>query len=381
MNERDSNIHKFLISAPCYFVGEYKSSFIDIESVLPSKESSFRIWDNIHPSPYSRNFLMLKFNADEPDDNEIKNFFSYILPKRLCILLAVFYGKCITEYGFIESGGKYWMPEIANIGPNRYYYIPPFNQLARKDLGDLTISPSGWHLLDKISLLQTLLGILQDNCEFNDIFFTAGSFYLHSLQTVNVEPEIAYIDLISCGEVLSNYDGFNFNENELLPEELLEQFGKLESKCGDILNVQSFKNYFRSIKRRFVMTLTGLLNNYYFENENNDLPADKYIKREYLNRISKERAQQHIKYSYDLRSLYIHAGKAFAQYIIPFQNMISETRIGEVTNDVGDSEYRKIVNNSLTYVGLERLTRFCLLRFIHKFGNVHIDDRLNDDQK
>lgn len=381
MLKPDKNIQKYLISTPCYFVGEYETDKFRLDLTFPSIEESFTFLANMSSSPFSRNFIKVIYNSEpsiEDAENELSNG-HHTFVKRMTILMAIIFGKCFYQHGFVEENGNSFIADYQDLKPQRYYFIPPFNQLPRKDLGDLTTIESPVRIsLEKIQIITPLIDNILYESEFNNIFFTAGSFYLHSLQSLNDEPEIAYLDLISCGEVLSSYTGFDFSEKDLLPEELMEDFEKLEAKCNDFINVRAFRNYFRSIKRRFTLTLLYLLNDYYFENQLNDLPQSKHIRGEYLKRISKENAEKHLKFSYDLRSQYLHAGKPFRQYIMPFTNMITETRIGEVPKDIGDSVLRKTINNSLTYVGLERLMRFCLLRFIQKFDKIHLDDRLND---
>lgn len=343
MLKPDKNIQKYLISSPCHFVGEYETEQFRLDLAFPSPKNSYKRWDSIQQNPYSNNFLLILFKSDENrKGNEITNF-DNIFAKRMSTLMAIFYGKSINMHGFLEWDGNFWAPDISNIFPNRYNFIAPFNQFPRKDVGDLTSSSSNEPCLDRIDRLVPLVKNIHCNSEFNNILFTAGNFYLHSLQSLNNDLEIAYLDLILCGEVLSNYRFFSTNYKD------------------------------QSISNQFIKTLTSLLNDYYFKNDIDDLPQGKY-----LNRISKDNAEQAIKYSYSIRNKYLHSGRPFGQYMRPFRNMISEIRVGEVDIHVGDSDFRKAVNNALTFVGLERLIRFCLLRFIQKFGDVHLDDRLND---
>ncbi|QKV57486.1 MAG: hypothetical protein HT580_09795 [Dechloromonas sp.] len=46
---------------------------------------------------------------------------------------------------------------------------------------------------------------------------TAGRFYLRALQNFEERPDVAYLNLITAGEVLSNY--FNYDKDELLDEQ------------------------------------------------------------------------------------------------------------------------------------------------------------------
>ena len=380
MLKPDSNIHKYLISTPCYFVGDFENDYITLKLASPSVDNSFTIWDSIHNTAYARNYIIIVFKSIEKYKKDDNDSYLYSFARRISTLLSIYFGKCINEHGFLEVNGGYWIPASVDAVPNKYNYIAPFNQMPRKDIGDIMNSPgSNRPCLDGVKKIAPIFDTILDDTEFNNILITAGSFYLHSLQSFNNDPEIAYIDLISCGEVLSNFEGFNYNDDELLPEDLLNEFNKLELDCKEIIDIAKFKKNFRSIKRRFTLTLIGLVNNYYYNNKVNDLEKSSFMKGQYLKTLSKENAEIYIKNSYDIRSKYLHAGKSFGNHIIPFRNLITETSYGEVSDDIGDSEFRKALNNALLYVGLERIMRFCLLRFIQKFGGIEIDERLNDD--
>lgn len=69
-----------------------------------------------------------------------------------------------------------------------------------------------------------------------------------------------------------------------------------------------------------------------------------------------------IKAAYDIRSTYVHTGKAFGTYI---KGRASEMPTGAWVSD--DPEMRgflKALNVAPTLKGLERIMRFCLLRFL-----------------
>jgi len=380
MFKPDPNIHKYQISTPCYFVGHYENDYIALELAQPSVDESFTTWDSIHNTAYARNYIIIVFKSIDKYKKDDVDSYLYSFARRISILLSVYYGKCINEHGFLEFNGGYWIPTSINTVPNKYNFIAPFNQIPRKDLGDIMNSPgSNRPCLDGVKRIAPIFDTILDETEFNNILLTAGSFYLHSLQSFNNDPEIAYLDLISCGEVLSNFKGFNYDDDKLLPEDLLNDFNKLEIECKEIIDIAKLKKNFRSIKRRFTLTLLKLVNNYYFNNIANDLGSSSFFNYHYNKIILKDNAKINIKYSYDIRSKYLHAGKSFGKYIIPFRNSITEIRVGEIPDDIGDSDFRKALNNALLYVGLERIMRFCLLRFIHKFSGIEIDERLNDD--
>ena len=141
MLEPDKNIQKFVLSTPCYFVGDYKSENFRLDPIFPSLEESFKIFQNISSNPYSRNFVKLIYNSE----SDVKKYDIKMgslhrkFAKRLIILMSIFFGKCFYEHGFVEENGHSFITQIQDIKPQRYYYIPPFSQIPRKDLGELTI--------------------------------------------------------------------------------------------------------------------------------------------------------------------------------------------------------------------------------------------------
>ena len=67
--------------------------------------------------------------------------------------------------------------------------------------------------LDKIGLISSLLNINHMERSYT-AFYNAARFYSRALHNMENEPELAFIDLVSCGEALSG--GFDFKTDDLI---------------------------------------------------------------------------------------------------------------------------------------------------------------------
>ena len=96
-----------------------------------------------------------------------------------------------------------------------------------------------------------------------NIFIASGSFYLRALQIVEEQPEIAFVDLVTSGEILSNY--FDYEDDELFDEnikKLMEEIYECHPEPDKAVSL--IKNRLFQVRRKYSLTLTNLLNNYFF---------------------------------------------------------------------------------------------------------------------
>ena len=119
------------------------------------------------------------------------------------------------------------------------------------------------------------------------------------------------------------------------------------------------------MKRKFYYSLIELLDDNFYENT--EVIQD-------IGKITKDTVEQNIKFSYDLRSLYVHTGLEFGERIKPIKRMQNEVVIGEINHPTRNAE--KALNNTLTFTGLERIIPYALLMLIHKNG-VTIESKLD----
>ena len=80
---------------------------------------------------------------------------------------------------------------------------------------------------------------------------------------------------------------------------------------------------------------------------------------------------------YNLRSKYVHTGIDFGHWLVPNPALMNEIQLGKPV--VQDNELKKILARVPTYIGLERVMRFALLRLLH-INNVYIHAELDNDK-
>jgi hypothetical protein len=111
------------------------------------------------------------------------------------------------------------------------------------------------------------------------------------------------------------------------------------------------------IRKRFVITVSSLVNKEFFEHSES---------KEQFGRLTADSFDRRVGAAYDLRSKYVHAGIPFGGQVLRAAAIGAETQIGAPI--VSDREFSKILALAPTLLGLERIVRYCLLRFAEENG-------------
>jgi hypothetical protein len=339
-------VHKFLLSTPASFAGEYETRDILITHAWPDAMSPARrpsLWNA--QSPIYRTYLVavLRTETRKEDERFLPNY--HYWGDLLAVCLAVLFGKRFDHHGMLETGGLFCLPTSIHPSPIGKQYLAPFNHEPRKD-GLVPLN------LVELSRIAPLLELAGDQKAIR-MFLTAGGFYLRSLQGLEDHPEAAFVDLVTAGEVLSNF--YEIAEDELLDDEIKELIAYLRThhpspdKAANLVRSRLYQ-----VRRRYTKALTLLLNDYFFGHTESTVPYGHLEKGEIVSRI---------RASYDLRSRYVHTGLSFGGCITGMDDMGLETGAHCVMENQDDT---KLVNAGLSYVGLERTVRYCLLSFVHK---------------
>jgi len=357
----DKNVHKILISTSSRFIGEYENEDILISHAWHGLDDIRKKVSN-YENPLCRNSFVITFLEDpiEMEPRAHLRDFTYV-GDLICMYLTVLFGKRFDNHGRIESGGFYYLPQNKYADSVCISKLPQNNHSPRKDL-EIPLN------LCEISRIERLL--LDDSLEkrFKDFLHTSCKFYLQALQNFEKQPEIAYLNLITAGEVLSNY--FNYEDDYLFDDQMKEIISEIEHSLENgKKKANVIKSCLLQIKRRFTETIHRLMNNYFFSHSECAQENGSLKRVDFKNRI---------KAAYDLRSKYVHTGISFGNWIALEIAKNNEVPVGGAA--VNDREFEKILNTSPTYYGLERVIRYCLLRFIHLNG-IEIDSRLNDDKE
>jgi hypothetical protein len=361
----NKHIQKILISTTSSFVGEYEREDILITHAWPDFSTPSG-QATLSENSLCRNSFVVSFRVEEVEQKigeiRVRPNFSY-MGDIICCYLSILFGKRFDSHGAQENIGQYFLPKFQLYSSFSRPTIPQNNHSARKDL-EIPLN------LVEIGRIEPLL-LVDESIDERFIHFvqTAGRFYLQALQTFETQPEIAYLNLITAGEVLSNFNAFDKDNllDDTMKALLLEVETTLDPDRGKKV-VSQIKGRLLQVKRRFVMTICNLINSYFFshsEAENN------------FTALEKDGFEERIAAAYDLRSIYLHTGITFGNCIAGLIGVNPEIQFGEPVVD--NKEFQKALAKAPTFYGLERIIRFCLLRFIHLSG-IRIDDRLDNDK-
>jgi hypothetical protein len=188
-------------------------------------------------------------------------------------------------------------------------------------------------------------------------FRTAAKFYAQELRGWEQDAEAAYLDLVTAGEVLSNF--FEYDKDALLDDEAKEMIDLIRKHVpnGEVV-AGKFASRLRGIKKRFVRTIMDLVTADFFERTESTYGNGKF------DAATFERA---IAAAYDLRSKHLHSGAPFGFWVSRLTNGGNE-EVQSGRPVLQDADLAKVLARAPTLVGLERIIRFCLLRFAEKNG-------------
>jgi len=352
-------IQKALISTTSRFFGEYEREgvlFTHAWHDFYKKNAVIRLEEG----PASRSTYIFAFETDPvADDLEPLPSYSYTADI-CCAYLSVLFGKKFDNHGLIEENGYYHVPDLTQF---RHLCDPclPFNSHSPRI--DFTVPLN----LVEISRIERLF--LDNNIDqkFNKTFQAASKFYLKSLQNAENDPEIAYLHLITAGEILSNY--YKYEKKELLDKQTKGELLQTENELSNGTKVaKSISGKMLLIKRKFVNTIIKLVKHDFFLKSES---SEKY------GAIKESLFRDLVSAAYDLRSRYVHTGIPFGNWICRNTGGINnEIQIGKPVLE--DKELSKIIAKAPTYIGLERIIRYCLLQFA-KLNGVYIEP--NEDEK
>src|SRR5271157_1679146 len=304
------DITKILLSTSSYLVGEYEEE----DLLLTIAFHDYRDGNSIQHETLDHEYFMLAMKT--PPLDTFDDTFPVTIPDYsprgddFCIYLSILYGKRFDNHGLVESVGNFWLPNY----PPFSFYDPtlPFN--IKKPRPDLEIPLN----LREIKRIAPILHLEMDD-RFNRFLLLAGRFYVHALQHAESQPEIAYMDLITCGETLSNF--FDYDQDNLLDDQIKADFAQIGWKIenGEKI-VKRIRGNMLQIKRKFLMTILHLLSPYFFQQTEATQPGIGVLKEDDILAL--------IKAAYNLRSSYVHTGKNFGGQIKGHSRFNNEIRLG-----------------------------------------------------
>ncbi len=346
----EEGITKLLLSTPSRFTGEYGCDGLLFTHAWPSGPRQAQGNLGLTENPMSCNYFVLALETPPHDRTK-----TIVVPNYtptgdvIAIYLSILFGKRFDNHGRIESNGEFYLPHIDH-GMAPCNASLPFN--SHKPRCDLELPLN----LSEMGRITRLLSDKQLDVKFLQILRSAGRFYLHALQEAEADPEVAFLDLITCGEILSNF--WPYEQDDLLEATLKNDLARVSSEIeGGEAIASRIRRHLYYVKRKFTAAVLRLLSSTFFEHTE---ATQQFCA------LKAEDIGTRIKAAYDLRSRYVHTGLDFGNWVFRDSAYLEEIRTGEPVVD--DKDLRKLLVRSPMLCGLERIMRFCLLRFIHLNG-------------
>jgi len=340
---------KALLSTTSHFVGEWEQGDILISLAWPdfSDQSGFIRWAE---GPASRSAVVLAFETES-----IAGEPGIALPDyaptadAICSYISLLFGKRFDNHGLIEASGYSHVPDLTHYAALCDSRLPQNSHVPRADF------PVPLNLAE-ITRIRALLLDPAVDATFSATFHAACKFYVQALQAFERDAEVAYLHLVTAGEILSGFQ--KHGDDVLLAEETVKALRRIREELPDGDRVaRLLAGQLRGVKRRFVEAIMGFVDPGFFERSE----AHEFGK------FTEDEFRESVSAAYDLRSRYVHTGQAFGQWVasrVSGEN--NEVQIGQPVVD--DRKLARILQFAPTYVGLERVIRYCLLRFAQSQG-------------
>jgi hypothetical protein len=347
----DKHIQKALFSTTSQLADGYKTNDIFVAEAwagLHDRSATLRTSEG----PISRNAYVVAFRTP-PHTGDGAGFIvpdhSYYADN-FCNYLSVLFGKRFDSHGLLEGSGFFRLVNLTSMNVVCTSTLPHNSYKARADFStELS--------LRQLARMSSLFAFAPLDERFLRHFRTSAKFYAQALRAWEQDAEAAYLDLVTAGEVLSNF--FEYDKYLLLDEEAKEMVALIRKHVPNGDDVAGkFASRLRAIKKRFVRTILNLVTADFFERTESTYGNGKFDSSTF------ERA---IGAAYDLRSKHLHTGASFGFWVSRLTNGGNE-EVQTSLPAVQDADLAKALARAPTLVGLERVIRFCLLHFAEQNG-------------
>lgn len=344
----NEQVQKLLLSTPARFIGELDTPNVLITHAWPPMLQGRSRWLTDEADSLRRTALMLVVRTGPPPERAP----GVVLPNYeaagdvVASALSVLFGKRFDSHGPFEMSGYFGMPELSAFATPCEPQLVHNNSNPRANRGlPLNLGEAG----RIINLLTS-----PDEDPRLTAFNSAARFYRKALIAVESDPESAYLNLVTAGEIVASFHPVS--EDNVLDHEaqiVLERIQK-ELPDGDKL-AKFLHKRLHGIKKRFVTAITSMVKDDFFEYS--DTPGH--------GQFRKDDFEKRIKAAYDLRSQFVHSGSPFGMWIRPGTRSY-ETQLGRPV--VADKEMAKVLAMAPLFSGLERVIRYVLLTFAAELG-------------
>ncbi len=357
--ELPNTFTSYVISSPSHFIGDFQTDTFRIDHLWPDLSDRNAVEGMMtNASTYHHRFIISVKSPNQSSGNVSNNeLLRYYHGERMAMLASIWYGKSFQVLGTLIDQGMFFFPRSETSTPAYFKTVPTFNNDARKDLQiDLNWS----RFAAPFGLLA-----LSSKTDEEESFWNACRFYRNALNYFTVDPEVAFFLLISALECIGGIA--KIPEAELFDSQTLTDFQNIESGISDGKKiVNRFRGRLYQIRRRVKWISEKYLNDSFFNGGES--------KQDFCN-LKQEDLPKAILDAYDLRSKYAHEGAIFGLLVEPHLQLNNEKVVGDSSMLRANEVIGTLPKGSLTFLGLERLTRFIILAFCH--NNIFkLDDKL-----
>jgi len=297
-----------------------------------------------HPGPFQHHFYVVAIPTSQTK-RDPRIFRQEINIENLTAILSLFFGKRIMYHGFIYLYPIWCLPELQNIRPNPYYLLPQYSGKHRKEP---KYKPD-WREIKTISpCIEELTSIHNKTKKIT----VAARAYAESLRLLPFDRELSYFRLIQAIESIVDSDEYTDTERFSHDKDLMRHIRWLENL--DDPNGKKTAAFMRKrlhqIKRVVWLWLSNLITHEFYSKD--------------AGAISAENLKQTLSAAYDLRSMYVITGQRFGEWIDPSEGRCEnqETVPHWMEETCQDKNLWKILRKAPSFLGLERIVRFSLLK-------------------
>lgn len=342
-------VQKLLLSTPADFIGEFDAPNLLISHAWPPLYTGRATWFGRKGDSLNRRAIVLAFRTPPPADPAP----GLIIPNYedageiVASALSVLFGKRFDLHGPFEMSGLFRVPELSD------FATPCDPRLRHNDgqpRGDRSVP---LNLAETRRIVPLIMGSNKDSRVV--AFHSAAKFYRRALMAIEVDPEVAYLNLITAGEIISNF--CDLTDEEALDCEARTVLDRIEKEHPDGTKLARFlRGRLLGIKRRFVSAIIASVDDTFF---------DRMEARESSRSFQKDDFRRRIAAAYDLRSRFVHSGYPFGGWIKLHMTMY-EVPMGKPV--VPDKEMAEVLARAPLFSGLERVIRYVLLTFAAELG-------------
>jgi hypothetical protein len=339
------DVQRVLLSTTSRFYGVYESDDVRIDHAWPGfgSDGAHHRWTD---GPTSRSTYVLSFHAPGPERRPGVAMPEYSGAGDFAAsTLGVLFGKRIEAHGALENCGMFRMPDVAVFATTCFPGLPHNTHQVRADI------PIPLNLVEG----RRLAGLwndedLEDKAAFAG-FTAAARFYQRALVAADRDPEIAYLHLITAGEVLSQT--FLPKDDDRLLDDVLEaDLARVTAALDDGgAVVRNLRRRLFEVKRRYVTTFADLVDDAFFDRREATETWSAFRKADFRAAMGA---------AYDLRSHNLHRGELVGHWMRSMHGN-NEIQLGRPV--VADQGMARVLAEAPTLIGLERVTRYALLRF------------------